>query len=113
MLTCPTKIRPKVKAMQTLVKDEDGNYRWTDARDVQRTIRKAECGQVVSVNAGVNTTQVADANKMMAVAGVGAHFDAHTGNLVARNRREYLKALHVRGLHNMDEICGGNSRPGE
>lgn len=73
--------------------------------------RNAEIGRMVSVNARVNPHQVKAANKMMASAGVNAKFDPRTGNMVVEGgRREYLKALKVRGIVNLDEVRGGRSR---
>ena len=78
--------------------------------------RNACCGDILSESAGLPPRQVEAGNKMMAANGCSARF-LTDGKMVSTGRREYLKALRIRGLHNNEEISGGNSeqdaRPGD
>jgi len=75
----------------------------------------ASCGDVVSSSAGLPDTQIEGGNKMMAEAGIAARFTPD-GKMHADGRKEYLKAIELRGFHNNEETRGGNSarhvRPG-
>jgi len=64
--------------------------------------RMASSGEVRSVNAGVGIDQIQEANKHYA--DLDVHFCPKTGDMVARNRGQYLKALERRGLFNRDEV---------
>jgi len=68
--------------------------------------RKASCGEIVSVNAGVFPEQVHEANAALARAGLGDCYHDSQGNLHCPDRNRYLKALHFKGLANRDEIRG-------
>ena len=58
----------------------------------------AGSGPIKSVNAGVGVSQVDEANRQMAEAGLDVKYDPD-GNMHARDRRTFLKALKQRGLH--------------
>lgn len=69
-----------------------------------RPRRTAKSGPIKSVNAGVGASQVNEANKLMADAGLDVKFDGD-GNMHSPDRRTHLKALKYRGLHsNTDSL---------
>jgi len=72
--------------------------------------RNATCGEVVSINAGVQPWQVAQANQELAAAGLGDCFHDREGDLHCPDRNRYLKALHYKGYANRDEIRGHHNR---
>jgi len=66
--------------------------------------RAAETGEIVSVSAGVNPDQAADAERRLAHLGV--RFDRRTGDAIFRNRRHKLRCIKAMGLHDKDEARG-------
>lgn len=80
---------------------------WTE-RDLQAEHgrpRNASCGEIVSVNGGVGATQVQRARKMFAH--IGVTFDDNGTVRAPEGRRQYLRYLKERAIHNNDEVCGG------
>jgi len=65
--------------------------------------RNASTGEMVSQNAGIGPTQVAEGNAALQAAGRDAHYDER-GTLHCRDRREFNKVLRDRGMFNKDEV---------
>jgi putative FmdB family regulatory protein len=65
--------------------------------------RNASTGEMISKNAGIGPTQVAEGNAALQAAGRDAHYDER-GTLFCKDRREFNKVLRDRGLFNKDEI---------
>ncbi len=68
--------------------------------------RKASCGEIRSVAAGVMPDQAADAQRQLAARGIDVRFDRATGDAIFADRRSRLRALRVMGLHDRNEIRG-------
>jgi len=66
--------------------------------------RNAETGELVSVSAGVNPLQAADAERKLSHLCV--RFERRTGHAIFRNRRHKLKCIKAMGLHDKDEVRG-------
>ena len=65
--------------------------------------QNASTGEMVSQNAGIGPTQVAEGNAMLQAAGRDAYYDER-GALHCKDRRTFNKVLQDRGLFNRDEV---------
>ena len=79
----------------------------TGGRSARGERRRAGCGEIRSVAAGVMPEQAARAERDLQAAGVdGVRFDRRTGDALFRDRATRLRVLKIMGLHDKNEIRG-------
>jgi len=92
-INCPLAQRPARKKCRC------GRWATRDVAAEHGRPRNATTGEKRSAIAGCGAGEEAELNRDLAAAGIDAQYDPRNGDLVARDRRNFLKAIKARGMH--------------